>query len=217
MDGLIPAMIAFPTVVFTILLGMVALYWTTVILAGLDVDALDLDGSIDANASSTLHALGLRGVPVTVWASVFILVTWVAMLLGMVFVAPGLAYLAGSLGASTVVAIASMAFAVIGTSVALRPFRRMFVAAVGPRNLALVGKICTVTTLRVDNGFGQAEIEDGGAGLLVQVRAAEPNSLTRGSHALVFEYDADDGVYHITEVEHGPDLRAVQRRLESSQ
>ncbi len=71
--------------------------------------------------------------------------------------------------------------------------------------------------MRVDGEFGQAEIEDGGAGLLVQVRSEEPNSLTRGSHALVFEYDNAEGVYHITEVEHGPDLRAMERRLESSQ
>ena len=78
MDGLIPAMIAFPTVVFTILLGLVAIYWTTVIVAGLDVDILDLDASVDANASETLTALGLRGVPVTVWLSFFVLIAWVA-------------------------------------------------------------------------------------------------------------------------------------------
>lgn len=217
MDGLIPAMLAFPTVVFTILLGLVAIYWTTVIVAGLDVDVLDLDSSLDANASDTLNALGLRGIPITVWASVFILIGWVATLLGMVFVAPGLAYLMGSLGAGAIITVAAMVFSAVATSAALRPFRRMFASQVGPKNLALVGKVCRITTMRVDTGFGQAEIEDGGAGLLVQVRAAEPNTLTRGSHALVFEYDADDGVYHITEVDHGPDLQAMERRLESSQ
>lgn len=216
MDGLIPAMIALPTVIFTILVGFVAVYWTAVIVAGLDLDMFDFDGAVDSDASSTFHAIGLRGIPVTVWTSIFILVTWVAMLLGSVFVAPLLGAFVGSFASAGIVSIASMAAALFATSLAVRPLRRMFVAPVGPKNPALVGKVCTVTTLRVDEGFGQAEIDDGGAGLLVQVRASEPNSLTRGSHALVFEYDAGDGVYHITEVEHGPDLRAMERRLESS-
>ncbi|MBK6313115.1 MAG: hypothetical protein IPF53_02030 [Blastocatellia bacterium] len=217
MDGLIPAMIAFPTVVFTILLGLVAIYWTTVIVAGLDVDILDLDASVDANASETLTALGLRGVPVTVWLSFFVLIAWVALLLASVFVGPFLQAVTGSLVSSTLIAVAGMTLSAVLTSFAVRPVRRLFTAPVGPKNLALVGKVCTITTMRVDGGFGQAEIADGGAGLLVQVRAAEPNNLTRGSHALVFEYDNDEGVYHITEVEHGPDLRAMERRLESSQ
>lgn len=217
MDGLIPAMIAFPTVVFTILLGLVAIYWTTVIIAGLDVDVLDLDSSIDADASELLSALGLRGVPLTVWLSFFVLIAWVALLLASVLVGPILQTVVGSLVSSTLIALSGMTLAAVLTSFAVRPIRRLFSAQVGPKNLALVGKVCTVTTMRVDGGFGQAEIEDGGAGLLVQVRSAEPNSLTRGSHALVFEYDNDEGVYHITEVEHGPDLRAMERRLESSQ
>lgn len=217
MDGLIPAMIAFPTVVFTILLGLVAIYWTTVIVAGLDVDVLELDSSVDVNASETLTALGLRGVPLTVWLSFFVLIAWVALLLGSVFVAPLLQTVVGSLGSSLLVGVAGLTLSAVLTSFAVRPVRRLFAAQIAPKNLALVGKVCTVTTMRVDGGFGQAEIEDGGAGLLVQVRSAEPNNLTRGSHALVFEYDNDEGVYHITEVEHGPDLRAMERRLESSQ
>lgn len=217
MDGLIPAMIAFPTVVFTILLGLVAIYWTTVIVAGLDVDVLELDSSVDVNASETLTALGLRGVPLTVWLSFFVLIAWVALLLGSVFVAPLLQTVVGSLGSSLLVGVAGLTLSAVLTSFAVRPVRRLFAAQIAPKNLALVGKVCTVTTMRVDGGFGQAEIEDGGAGLLVQVRSVEPNNLTRGSHALVFEYDNDEGVYHITEVEHGPDLRAMERRLESSQ
>lgn len=217
MDGLIPAMIAFPTVVFTILLGLVAIYWSTVIVAGLDVDILDLDASLDVNASETLTALGLRGVPLTVWLSFFVLIAWVAMLLGSVVVGPWLAAATGSFVSSALIAVAGMTASAVLTSFAVRPVRKLFAAPVGPKNLALVGKVCTVTTMRVDGGFGQAEIHDGGAGLLVQVRSVEPNDLTRGSHALVFEYDADEGVYHVTEVEHGPDLAAMQRRLESSQ
>lgn len=217
MDGLIPAMVAFPTVVFTILLGLVAIYWTTVIVAGLDVDILDLDTSFDADASETLTALGLRGVPVTVWASFFVLIAWVAMVLGSAFAGAFLDTKAGPFVSGAIVALGAVALSAVLTSYAVRPVRRLFASQVGPKNLALVGKVCTVTTMRVDDGFGQAEIEDGGAGLLVQIRAAEPNSLTRGSHALVFEYDDAESVYHVTEVEHGPDLRAMERRLKSSQ
>ena len=125
MDGLIPAMIAFPTVVFTILLGLVAIYWTTVIVAGLDVDVLELDSSVDANASETLTALGLRGVPLTVWLSFFVLIAWVALLLGSVFVAPLLQTVVGSLGSSLLVGVAGLTLSAVLTSFAVRPVRRL--------------------------------------------------------------------------------------------
>ena len=124
MDGLIPAMIAFPTVVFTILLGLVAIYWTTVIIAGLDVDILELDASVDANASEALTALGLRGVPLTVWLSFFVLIAWVALLLGSVFVGPLLQTVVGSLGSSIIIAAAGLSLSAVLTSFAVRPVRR---------------------------------------------------------------------------------------------
>ena len=65
------------------------------------------------------------------------------------------------------------------------------------------GRTCRITTLRVDGTFGQAEIDDGGAGLVAQVRCLRSNRLTRDTQALVFDYDEAEGVYHVAPLDKG--------------
>ena len=60
-------------------------------------------------------------------------------------------------------------------------------------------KIVRIDTSRVDHRFGMAKADDGGAGLIVQVRCSdEDNGLTRGANALVVSYDAQREVYEVT-------------------
>ena len=72
-----------------------------------------------------------------------------------------------------------------------RPFGRFFVVHQAPRRKSLYGKICVVTTGRVDEKFGQATCDDGGAGLLLQVRCDVMGRLKRGQKALIVDYDSD--------------------------
>ncbi len=79
----------------------------------------------------------------------------------------------------------------------LRPFRKFFKAHLAQENTSLIGKLCTVTTLRVDAKFGQAEVDASG-GVLIQVRSTEENRLSRGSRALIIDYCVKDEVFHIS-------------------
>jgi hypothetical protein len=233
------AILAFPTVVFTILLGVVVVYWLFVLLGALDIDLLgdaDLDGGHDlhldghghfdghghADAHFDAHghadhghgahyahdahggheagglagliqALGLGGVPVTVMLSILILAAW-SFCLG------AMQLLGGSPGwLLFAAALLSLTIAVPLTSLLVRPLRRFFVTLPATRHRDLLGKVCTITTLRVDERYGQAEIEDGGAGLIVQVRANGPSPLARGDRALIFDYK--DEVFHVAPVD----------------
>ena len=60
-----------------------------------------------------------------------------------------------------------------------------------------MGKVCTVITLKVDRTFGQAELDDGGSSLLLQARCFKENELTRGSRALIFDYDMKEDIFHV--------------------
>jgi hypothetical protein len=76
----------------------------------------------------------------------------------------------------------------------------------------LVGKVVRIDTSRVDRRFGMAKAEDGGAGLLVQVRCdAEGNGLRRGSNAVVVAYDASREVYEVAPFDDIPVGPAVTR------
>ena len=200
MSEFLTAILQFPTVIFTILLGVVAAYWVFVLLGALDLDILDDVGEVDSDldgepdgVAGVLQTLGLGGVPITLVISLLVLGSWVFCIVTMRFLGDGTA---GWIAAGA--AVGAFALSVPVTAAAVRPMRRLFVTHPAIENRSLVGRICTVTTGRVDEGFGQAEIDDGGAGLLVQVRYLGPGRLARGDKALVFDYK--DEVFHVAPV-----------------
>lgn len=238
MTEFLAAILAFPTAIFTILLGVVILYWLFVLLGALDVDLLgdaDLDGGHDLHVDGHGHfdghhgdahfdghghadhghghadhahdghhahggiagliqALGLGGVPVTVMLSILILLAWSFCLGAMQLLGGG-----SPVWLVLAAALLSLVIAVPLTSLLVRPLRRFFITLPAPRHRDLLGKVCTITTLRVDERYGQAEIEDGGAGLIVQVRSNGPVRLARGDRAIIFDYR--DEVFLVAPVE----------------
>ena len=68
--------------------------------------------------------------------------------------------------------------------------------------------MCIVTSAKVDDKFGRAEIEDGATGFVAEVRCPQDNQLTRGQKALVYRYDPADGVFFI-----GPVDDALKHRM----
>ena len=61
----------------------------------------------------------------------------------------------------------------------------------------LIGQECLITTLEVSETFGQASLNDGGAGLILSVRSKQPNDLTRGGLARIVAYNASAGTYEV--------------------
>lgn len=252
MNEFLNAILAFPTAIFTVLLGVVIVYWLFVLLGTLDINLLgdaDLDGhghtdldvgghghagagghghiethldghghvhadghghgdhDADTDAehaggfAGLIQALGLGGVPVTVMLSILFLAAWGFCL--------GAMELLGAGGWQAVVAsLAALGLAVPLTGFLIRPLRRFFLSLAAPQHRDLLGKICTITTLRVDERYGQAEIEDGGAGLIVQVRCSGSDRFGRGDRALIFDYK--DEVFWIA-----PMNQALQRDLDN--
>jgi hypothetical protein len=210
--------LALPTIVFTALLALVALYWLLVILGALDLDMVgpgvgiegggegsdlvDADGPGDSSVTSLVNTFGLGGVPVTIPLSLVVLFAWLLSIAATQFLAGDAARSLGTL-ASVAVAVVALGLALPLAALSVRPLRRLFVEHGAPEHRRLVGKVCTITTLRVDDRFGQAEIHDGGAGLLVAVRCGEPNDLTRGSAALIFDYSDLDGTFQVARLEDG--------------
>ncbi len=91
--------------------------------------------------------------------------------------------------------------ALIMAGISSRPFRKLFVTQQAQRRASLVGKMCTVLSARVDGNFGRAEIEDGGAGFVAEVRCPQDNGLIRGAQALVYRYEPSDGIFFIGPVD----------------
>ncbi|QBI52077.1 DUF1449 domain-containing protein [Streptomonospora litoralis] len=202
MAGLLEASLSFPTVLFSFLLLVVFGYWLFVVLGAVDTDILDADldaGSSAGGIGGALGAVGLGGVPVTVVLSLLIAVSWFASLVGTVLIDPLSDSSPLTIAVALVVLVAAVIIAWGVTSAVVMGVRRLLPAERQRRGGDFVGQTCVVRTGRVDGEFGQAEISGGnGSWSLIEVRTIGGERLTAGSTALVFDYDADTGVYRVT-------------------
>lgn len=212
MNELLEASLHFPTVVFTIGLGIVLVYWVFVLVGALDIDLLGggdagdaitggakgaaeglkgLKVDTDADAGGFWNALGLGVVPVTITVSLIMLVGWCGSLLVMHY---GVAAL-GTSWLPVVVLPAMLIVALLVTSLLVRPLAPVFAIKVGKTNRDYVGFSCTISTGSVDDGFGQATVEDGGTVLVIPVRCDRPGSLARGDKAMIIDFDDERQAY----------------------
>lgn len=213
---LIQASLQFPTVVFTIGLGIALVYWVFVLLGALDIDLFGDAGGAGKGLGDALTAGkggaqadgdgdGLIGtVPVTISLSVLLLAGWCGSLLTMHYAAPSLAPTFGK-WLPALVLPATLIAAILVTSIAVRPLRKVFHVAEGKSRRDYIGHTCTIITGRVDHDFGQADLEDGGTVLRIAVRMdASERKLGRGDRALIIDYDNAREAYVVESVADEP-------------
>ncbi len=217
--NLVEASLQFPTVVFTIGLGIALFYWLFVLIGALDINLLgggDVSGAAkgigdvmgagkggaemvkvggdhDADGGGLMKLMGLSSVPITISLSVILLAGWAGSLLVMHYGAESLAGLGRWL--PLVVLPTVLIVALIVTSIAVRPLGKVFQVTEGKFNRDYIGHSCTLTTGRVDASFGQATIEDGGTVLVIAVRCDQDNKLVRGDRVLVIDFDTEREAY----------------------
>lgn len=61
----------------------------------------------------------------------------------------------------------------------------------------LIGKLAIVRSANVAENKGEAVLEDGGAGLILQVRAPEQENIKRGDNVIIISYDASTHSYQV--------------------
>lgn len=214
MIELLEGALRFPTVVPTVMLGIVLVYWACVLVGLLDIDLFSLDAGVELDAAgdglSATSAIGPSGsvdfgsAPVSVIASVCVLFAWTGTYVMSAVLGPVASSLA--LGASLLVGTTLVSLA--ATSQILRPFRRFFATVPALKKRSLIGRTCTVTTLRVTDHHGQAVVEDGAAGVTIQIRSSEPERLGKGTEALIFDYAESEDVFLVKPMPPGLGLAA---------
>lgn len=207
MGDFMGAVTGYPTAIYTVLLGVVVIYWVLAMLgmvdiehSGLDIDVhmhthADGDASDIGHLASYVVALGLNGVPFSVAVSLLVLASWTVCCLGGEWLLPLVPTLVLQWVAGTVLLVLSAVIAIPITALAIRPLRGLFVSHTAVTNAALVGQLCRVVTGTVNEKDGRAEVARRGASLNIRVWAVTPNALKRGSQALIIEYDGVAGRY----------------------
>jgi len=200
MREFLSVILGFPTFVFSLLLVVVLVYWLLAIVGLVDFGESDIDLDIGQHAdtpgdhlgaiASYVVAFGLSGVPFSIVVSLLVVVGWTLSTFASIWLLAWVPTLPLQVAAGLAVLLASAALSLVITARLVRPLRGVFTTRYGLHSADLVGQPCRILTGIVDEKQGRAEVAQRGAGINIRVWAPSPNTLRRGSQALVLEYDA---------------------------
>ncbi len=215
MDPFYQNVLSFPTVIFSVLLVFCILFWLVAILGFLDISFLDIpepdmefDVSHDMDAPSTPDAvagiilkLGLNGVPLTVVISLITLFGWLISYYSINLVRdflPGglIYYLLG-----IIILFVAFFLSAFITAKIIKPFRPLFKNMQEDVEKQVMGQTAVVRTSRVDQKFGEALLEDGGAGLILKVRSTGDNTYKKGDKVVLIEHLKESNTFRVVSEE----------------
>ncbi|HYW09207.1 MAG TPA: hypothetical protein VE913_19765 [Longimicrobium sp.] len=188
--------LTFPTVVYSVLLAACAACWLLAATGLVDGDAVPEGGG-----GGVLAWLGVAGVPVLLVTTVFALAAWLAAYFAQLLV---VRHLPGGVGtlAGWATMLGALVPAAAATSLLLRPVGRMLARLRPPADASLIGRSGIVVTSTLDAEYGQASFDDGGAGLILQVRHDPPHVLRRGDLVVLVEYIEGQNAYRVVPEQH---------------
>ena len=210
MNDFLLTIVSFPTVFFTVVLGVAVLYWLCAAIGLVDIEVLDMDlpeleGQPHAHAEHTfaetfagiLLRLGLNGVPVTIIITFVALIGWLISYYLSYFEWLSLGYNWVRYVAGIPIIMVSLYLAVLATAQLIKPLRKFFAKADQYVEKKILGQVAVVRSSKVDASSGEANFDDGGAGLIVKVRAFGEQHFVRGDRVVLLEYLAEQHVYRV--------------------
>lgn len=204
MEAFLNISLAFPTVVFSFMLAVMVVYWLIALLGLAEIELLDnlalpdSDGLQLEGLAGLLMRLGLAGIPLTIILTALVFFCWLISYYAAYLLSPllGVGLLRYLLGAG--IAVGAFLAAVPLTSLVLRPVRTLLRKAAPPASKSLLGQVGVVRSPSVTARQGYAWVEDGGAGLTLQVRSATAGvEFRRGTRVVLIEYVYDMNLYRV--------------------
>ncbi|SEK88650.1 hypothetical protein SAMN05428989_1003 [Pseudoxanthomonas sp. GM95] len=195
-----------PTLPYSIVLGFSVAYWLLAATGIVDADGLhggdgfhhgELHHGGDAHGISGMFArLGLGGAPVMLVVALVAFFGWTVTYFGhLLFLQNVAAPVRWGLG--SVLAAVALVPGVIVSAVVLRPIRRLLLKLRPVEQASILGRAGVIASPHADTTTGRATVDDGGAGLILQVRTAPGTTLIRGDRVLLVDYDAALNLYHV--------------------
>ncbi|GKX56080.1 hypothetical protein SOASR030_21920 [Leminorella grimontii] len=201
--------LTFPAIIFSGLLVLTLLYWISASFGLMDADILnvdtpdvDIDGADLSGLAGWLAKFGLAGIPITIILSFFSFIGWFMSYFSvhwfLRFIDTDL--IRYPLGVVVLVVVSFVALLI--TAFILKPFRPILAKTNVEKSVKnLIGKVAKVRSDSVTERRGEALMEDGGAGLILQIRAAEDAGLKRGDLVVIISYSAATHSYDVVSEE----------------
>lgn len=212
MKELFEAAVAAQNVIPTALMGLVLLYWLTVVVGALDFDSLDFDIETDMDSdidididldtgvdgdvglswfNSVLVFFNVSKVPFMLFFTALALPIWVISILVNHYL--GISSFIGGLLTLIPAFIVGLFIAKIITF----PFVKLFehLEKDDKESGSAIGKICVASTSITSEKVGQATVKTSGSPLLLNVVTHSGTVLKNGETALVIDYLKDRNIY----------------------
>jgi hypothetical protein len=232
-----------PTLPFTILLGLILLYWSLIGLGmfhlggdGADSGHADLSGHGhlhdggahghgDHGADGAEHSDGHDGgffKPLLAFFNVGeVPITLVVSVLAVLLWVSSMFlnhYLnpAHDDTRALILLAPNLLITCIGTSLATRPFKKLFrtLNRDFDQQTPVLGQRCVISTSEATERFGQAVVERPGAPLLINVRTFGGLVLQKGEEALIIKEDAETQIYTVAKLApQNPQLEQQEKQL----
>ncbi len=199
---------SFPTAIFTFFLILTLLFWCIAVLGLVDIDFLggtDIDtGALEADTATVpdgiagvILKLNLHDVPVTISLTLIAVFAWFFsyyfVYFSEAYIPAGILSLAANMG----IFLVSLFLGLKITIFCIKPLRPLFQQLKKTTEQYILGQTAVVRSSRVDHNFGEAVVEDGGAGLILKVRTHEDTTFTKGDRVVLLAYQKEQNTYSV--------------------
>lgn len=194
--------LAFPTLPYSIVLCFSVIYWLLAATGIVDEGGLgsgdggDFHSSHDgvSGISAMFARLGLGGAPTMLVVLLLAFFGWtITYFVHLMFLQPLSAPLRWCIGAA--VAVAALVPGAAISAWVLRPIRRLLLRLRPVMQESILGKTGIVASPDVTAERGYARVDDGGAGLVLQVRAQAGASYARNDRVRLIDYEKTQNHY----------------------
>jgi hypothetical protein len=227
MEVFLEIVTSFPTVVYTVLLLIVVVHWLLSALGILQVDSVDglmpdglgghghdlgghhggLHHTVDAHhhhhdadgsqAGGLLMKFGLHGVPVMVVFTIIAVVGWSFCFFVDQYALRAFPPGVFEIPAEIATMIGGLLVSIPVGRLVLSPVRRMMRRFAPVSQRPMLGRYGTIRSAEVSETAGTAEVDDGGAGLILQVRTDASVRFVRGDRVVLIEYLEAQNAYRV--------------------
>lgn len=186
---------------FTILLGLVVVYWLLTLLGAIGFDSADADLDLDLNdgahlgdlPATMLRVVNAGAVPLTVVLSILVLALWMFSIVLNFYFNPGHSMLLA--GGFFLVAFI---LAVVATKIITQPLVPLMRRLKAAEDTApVLGEVGIVRSIQIDSRYGQVEVErpDGAPALLNARLGPDSEPVPRGNPVAIISMDEASGIY----------------------
>lgn len=197
--------LSFPTIVFSFFLCLTTILWLLTILGVLGLETGEFDGDLDVDSDGILAAeimgflsrFGLNGVPITIVISLISILGWAITF-------PIQSYILSHITVSIIYyPLALLVFflasivSIYLTAKICKPLRNSLKEQEAVSKRHLIGRLATVRSLSVTESYGEATLNDGGAGLILRIRDDQNQNFKRGDKVILLEFLENSEAYRV--------------------